>query len=503
MIASTMLALALAGASPAQAKDDPTRVFVSSFSAQSRDARSIASLMSGFLRQQLDDHPELDAIGVDEVGPVYDTSAALYLDSCPDGDQVGCAFVVGEVAQAEFALTGTVDSIGDASRVELIIIDVLESREVISFQADLALGDDVVFAEGVARVLIAVVRGDAGRSDDIRADDDTVSLATIEARRQAEIAAQLDQLSGELGDVTTLTTRSEMQIDRPRFTTRDLTDRMEEEGVKPWERLDMKPREYLRYKNSSLSLRDWRQRALGRQGQLLFRVGLAAGTGPTHGEYYGVYARSDQNLNVVEAYSYQAVTSGSGFGAQASVSYGILPYLEVGALVGTTSGRYGLLIDSYVVGDEHTIGEPEDDSNTVIYFGPQVLGSIMPTSIIRPVFGVEGAYMIGTAITSRYALPVEELDGFSSPGLLMVGGRVGAELRVAKQIDLFLHLPFGTVIAGKSSSSTRVGSDGLDVQDIVDPPGLSPISAGINAGLQVRLGGQETESGGLLDNEML
>lgn len=502
MLHPTLLALALLGVSPAQAQDGGTRVFVSPFLARTREATSIASLMSGFLQQQLDAHPELDAVGVDEVGPVYDTSAETYLSSCPAGEEVGCAFVVGEVARAEFALTGTVDTVDGASRVEVVIIDVLESREVISFQADLAVGDDTVFAEGVARVLVAVVKGEAGRSDDIRAEDDPM-VDTEEAQRQAEIAAQLDQLSTELGDVTTLSTRTEMVIERPRYTTADLTEKMEEEGVKPWERLGMKPREYLRYKNSGASLSRWRQLALGRQGQVLVRIGANLGTGPTHGEYYGLYSRSDQNLNVIEAYSYQAVTSGSGFGFSGSFSYGLLPFLEVGAIAGGMSGRYGVLIDSYVVGDEHTLGEPEDRSNQTWYFGPQVLGSLLPTSVVRPVVGVEGVYLLGTTVTSRYQLPVEELSAFTRPGLVLVGGRVGVELRVADQLDLFLHLPFGAVVAGKSSETSRVGSDGLDTQDIVSPPGLSPISAGVNAGLQIRLGGKEGDGGGVMDSDLL
>ncbi len=495
-----LLTTTLLAASPAWAQEDATRVFVAPFQARTREAVSIASLMPSFLEQHLDANPDLNAIGVSEVGPVYDTSADLYLSSCPPGDEVGCAFVVAEVARAEYALTGTVESVGEASRVEVVIIDVLDSREVISFQADLAVGDDEVFAEGVARVLTAVVRGEAGRQDDIRAEDDP-NAAAEQAARQAEVARQLDQLAGEIGDVTTLTTREQMEIARPRFTVDDLTEKMEEDGVKPWERLDMGPREYLRYKNSGLSIREWRQRAMGRQGQLLFRLGLQLGTGPSHGEYYGLYARSDQTLSVVDAYSFHAMTSGSGFGAAAAVSYGILPFLEAGLQAGTTSGRYLVTIDSYVVGDDHTIGDPEDLSNQIFWVGPQVLGSPMPNSIIRPVIGVEGNWFVGTKITSRYQPPVEELSAFKTPNLFSVGGRVGAELRVADVLDLYLHFPFGAIIAGRASESLRVGSDGLDTQDIKAVPSYSAIHAGASLGVQVRLGGAKPQDRGVLDSE--
>lgn len=497
---TTLLTMLLAGSGAAQAQSaDAVRVFVAPFQSETRQAVSIASLMPSFLEQHLDQNPELNAIGVSEVGPVYDTSAELYLSSCPPGNEVGCAFVVAEVARAEYALTGTVDSVGEASRVEVVVIDVLDSREVISFQADLAVGDDEVFAEGVSRVLTAVIRGEAGRQDDIRIEDDPNAQAAEDAR-QAEIRRQLDQLAAEIGDVTTLTTRAQMEIERPRFTVSDLTEQMEQEGVKPWERLDMGPREYMRYKNSRMSLMEWRQRAMGRKGQLLIRAGLQLGTGPSHGAYYGVYARSDVTLAVVEAYSYQAVTSGSGFGAAGSISYGLFSFLEAGVHLGTASGRYSVLIDSYVVGDEHTLGDAEDLTNNVFYVGPQVLGSILPTSPVRPVFGVEGTVTFGSTISSRYSLPTEELSAFSTPVLFSFGGRVGAELRLGEPIDLYLHVPFGAVLGSNVGDDTlRVGSDGLDPQDILAPPSLSPIYAGANVGIQVRLGGAKPEERGVLD----
>lgn len=503
MITSTLLALALSGASTAHAQEtDITRVFVAPFQARTREATSIASLMPAYLQQHLDENPELDAIPVSEVGLVYDTSPSLYLESCPPGNEVGCAFVVAEVARAEYALTGTVDTVGEASRVEVVIIDVLDSREVISFQADLGAGDDEVFAEGVSRVLTAVIKGEAGRQDDIRIEEDPDAEADEEARR-AEVRRQLDQLAAEIGDVTTLTTREQMAIERPRVTTSDLTAKMEEEGAKPWDRLDMSPREYMRYKNSRMSLAEWRQQAMGRQGQLIVRAGLQVGTGPSHGEYYGIFARSDVTLSVVEAYSYQAVTSGSGFGASGSVSYGILPFLEAGVHLGTLSGRYGVLIDSYVVGDDHTLGDPEDLTNNVFFVGPQVLGSLLPTSPIRPVFGVEGAVTIGSTISSRYSLPVEELSTFTTPVLYSFGGRVGGEIRLADEVDIFVHVPFGAVIAGKANETFRAGSDGLDVQDVVAPPPLGPIYAGANFGVQIRLGGKKADSKGVMESDLL
>ncbi len=485
MLTAALSLLLLSAPSSAQ---DRTRVFVAPFEARTREAAGVASLMAGFLQSQLDARAEFDAIGVDEVGPVFDTGADLYLASCPQGERVGCAFVVAEVARAEFAITGQVSSAQGASRVQVSIIDVLESREVVSFQADLAVGDDAVFAEGVARVLVAVVKGEAGRIEDIRTDDEAAAREA-ERRRAAEVAAQLQQLSEELGDVTTLSTRPDVVIERPRYTLAEMSEQMESEGTKPWERLGMKPREYMRYRNSGLELRDWRERAAGRRGQIIGRVGPAFGTGQSHGAYYGVYARDSQTLGVIDAYSYQAVTSGSSIGGTASLSYGVLPWLEAGALAGLAGGRYSLLIDSYVAGDTRTLREPEDRSNQVVFFGPQVLTSLLPASRVRPVVGGELTVLLGTTVTSRYnPLPVEEISTFSTPVLVRFGARAGGELRLSEYIDLFAHLPFGAVVGGQGSESLRVGGSGLDPSHTPAPPTFSPIYAGVEFGLQARVG---------------
>ena len=74
----------------------------------------------------------------------------------------------------------------------MTIIDVLSSREAMSFVAVLGAGEDARFAEGVASVLTAVVRGETGRVEDIR------DLTVAEAPDYSAAAAQLAQLSADL-----------------------------------------------------------------------------------------------------------------------------------------------------------------------------------------------------------------------------------------------------------------------------------------------------------------
>ncbi len=219
-LSALLLTLFSAGAH-AQAYVDPVEdmmdegaatVFVSPFQPTNAEAAGLAGMMSSFLESELSRRPDVMVIPIDAVPPVHDMVASLYLESCPPGQQVGCAFVVGEVAAADYALTGTVQSDVQGTRVEIAIIDVLSSREAMSFVAVLGVGEDERFAEGVASVLSAVIRGDAGRIEDIR------DLTVVPEADYSAAAAQLAQLSAELGDIQTQTDRSGAVIVPPQIT---------------------------------------------------------------------------------------------------------------------------------------------------------------------------------------------------------------------------------------------------------------------------------------------
>ena len=83
--------------------DEPTRVFVGEFQAINAEAGSLAALLSGYLVNQLDSHGELDAISAYEAPDIQGYSASTYLLSCPSGEYVGCAYVIGDTVEADFA----------------------------------------------------------------------------------------------------------------------------------------------------------------------------------------------------------------------------------------------------------------------------------------------------------------------------------------------------------------------------------------------------------------
>ena len=66
---------------------------------------------------------------------------------------MGCAYVIADSVEAEYAVAGTVATVPSGSRVRISIIDVPNAREALTFEIDLAVGDDRGFAEAVAEVL--------------------------------------------------------------------------------------------------------------------------------------------------------------------------------------------------------------------------------------------------------------------------------------------------------------------------------------------------------------
>jgi len=494
------------GLAHAQAYVDPVEdmvdggsatVFVSPFQPGNAEAAGIAGMMSSFLEAELSRRPNVSVIPVDTVPPVHDMVAATYLDSCPPGQQVGCAFVVGEVAAADYALTGTVQSDVQGTRVEVTIIDVLSSREAMSFVAVLGAGEDARFAEGVASVLTAVIRGDAGRVEDIR------DLTVAEAPDYSAAAAQLAQLSAELGDIETQTSRAGAVIVPPQITAEEISDRMDREGVKPWERLGLGPDEYLRWRNSGEDLETWRSRHDGRKQRLMIRAGFGFFQGSVDGVFRGVAAMENRQLTVIEGYSWQTMAGGSGFLSEFGVGYGLTPELEVGAVFGLASGQYQTRVESIVFDPEN--GRVQDSGETPVlkytnsnhYFGLYSQYAFRPAAKFRPLVGAGILRWVGDTVDGKEQVP-ESLGTFDAPSVWMMQFKGGAEVEVSRLIDLFVHVPV-TVNLGGSVSDTFNKGEALNPetgQPYIDtgsdkPPSPSPVGGGLIVGLQLKFLGRK------------
>ena len=93
---------------------DVVPVLISGFQGQDAASVPVAMDLPDVLADVLANQEDLELLRLGRAPAIHDQSASLYLEACPDGQVVGCTFVVGEAADAAFALTGTVRQHGEA-----------------------------------------------------------------------------------------------------------------------------------------------------------------------------------------------------------------------------------------------------------------------------------------------------------------------------------------------------------------------------------------------------
>ncbi|GEM_PF-886796 len=479
-----------------------TQVLVSEFQPDNPDAAGFAALLRLFLNDELDRRPELRAVPVEDVPAFGEHSALVYLESCPPGDQVGCAWVVAKRVQVAYALTGEVEARYDGStRVSVTVIDVAGAREVLSFDVELAIGDDQALADAVTELVVAVALGEVGQEQDIR-EAGEIDAPRSKAENQM-IAQELSQLTGELGDVS-VTTRADA-IERPEYTVDDLADDMASDAIPPWEQLGIPPGEYLRYKNSGLTLVQWRAGALGRKRQLTVRLEGGLMYGAVDTLYEGRYALevSGTEFVVVEEYAWQTVQNATGGHGGLWLGFGLLSIVEVQVGAGLVTGTYTLRVGGEQAGDDPR--EPQEQSTPQVtpWAGARVLAVPLPWSRVRPILGGGVRVQRGYGYDRFWDQESLQVDPLPAPWLLEVQAIPGVEVGLARGqirrrdsgyvvppgVDISITVPVGVIVGGRLTDRYQTDQQVLSPESYTEPPGFSLFSAGIEIGATVRLGG--------------
>lgn len=477
------------------------RVLVSEFQALDEGSGAFAALLRTYLAGALLEVDGLDVVEVEDAPDFGEHSALVYLQSCPAGEFIGCALVVGQRVDADYSVTGTVVETARGNRVDISVINVPESREALAFSLEVEVGDDQVFISGVVDLLLAVIEGEAGITEDVRDEDDSAALKAAQREMNAELAAQLGELKDELGDVSEVRDLSDTRIDRPKYSLDDLTEDFESEGSKPWERVGMTPTEYLRYKNSGMTLLAWRQASMGKKGKLFLRGGGGFTRGPVDSHYYARYALESAALTTVESYAWQAVETGSGGTAGIWLGYGLLPTLELDLGGGLVTGRFEVEVYQDIVARsdpadpsspyEITLEddrEGEDYNGGGFWVGGRVMAGLFPVSKVRPLLGG------GVTYTFMSAMPVQvpsDVPTFPASTALQAQVLGGVEASAGDLFDFYAAIPVAFLVGGRVSQSE---SDGLEILDNTEPaasPGL--VSASVEVGVAIKLFGAKVD----------
>lgn len=486
-----MISLWLALSSASLAQDDPSVVFVSEFQPVNNEAAGIAALLTSYVAMELGMQPELSVRTSDQAPDLGEHSAMVYLLSCPPGQYLGCAYVVGDTVDAQYAVAGTVESISDTTTlVHVSIIDIYDSREAVSFDVELGVGDDQQFVELVADMLVAVAEGEAGQLVDERDFGDGDDPRSQDAR----IARQLEALAGEMGQISDLSTR-DRAIERPEYTMEDLVEDGESDSAPPWEQLGMSPQQYLRFKNSGMTVNEWNKVQAGRRGQIILAGGLGYARGPVSSEYRGWYVIDPDTQQNLATSAWQARTLSSGGGGQLWAGYGLTPWLEVDAGFGLIEGRYAMQIQQEIDGEDVIPRDGQDFPQSNFLLSGRVLAAPFPAWPGRPLIGVGFTWMTGEG-NAQNLNPGEGtgLPSFPGAGLGLATLTLGGEFDLGERVGIWAQVPVSAVVVGGEVMEETWGVT-TSIQSYQSPGAVPSFSTGIEVGVRVRLLGkvQETE----------
>jgi len=415
-------------------------------------------------------------VPIQDVPPFEDYSAAIYLDSCPEGQYVGCVFVLGERATTEWAIGGSLHSAASGYRAHIQIIDVRKGAMVLEFDVELDGSNDAEFSDGLERVIGAVIAGEVEQLD-IRSEnqEEAAAAAAAAAAATTQAAAGLDEITDS------------PVVEQGRLTNQDLDDVEDLEGLTPWDRLDMSKNQYKRYRNSGKKLGEWRAKQKGRQGQMLFRVGAGAGWGPWVQVYDG-WMRLEANgatqeFDVIEYSTLQEQVSGPGYHGEFSMGFGILPYLDIEAFAGVMGSTYLVRVYRLVPGLENQPGEADGSATTSWFVGGRVGFAPMMTYNARPTVHL-GAYYWKGATVDKVVSDNAPITPLPANNMVLLQLAPGVEVDLSNNVNFFARANMDVPIAGRRLQSETWGpSDGSQTQLGGRPAGS--LKDGVGFGLTV------------------
>ncbi|MEC8278031.1 MAG: hypothetical protein VXZ96_02500 [Myxococcota bacterium] len=474
---------------------DTRGVLISDFYPQDTGALTYTDQMSAAVKTQLENSGNYTVVSLEGAPAVQGTPAELYAETCPSGNHSGCAMIIAQNAGMSFGVTGTVKSTGTGIMASVFFVEVSEMREVISVDIPYDPEDNTLFLVTLERTLEGVVQGRLGVIKDIRETPASEYADAYDEQAKEELTAY----SRESGGASSLGERFDIELERKELTREEIQDWMEEEGSKEWDRLDMSAMEYMRYYNSGMELSKWREMAKGKQGALMLRGALGFGYGPTSGSYYGRYARSSTDLQVVETYAWQNAETTSNVQAGGSLGFGILPGLEVAGTAGIFTGRFEIDVHAITVGQFTTAPPSDSFVSSVSYIGGEVLYTPLHTFRVKPLFGLQVTRWQGSEVNDHVVLP-EDLPLLPAPSLTMMSGLLGTEARITNSVSAFAYVPLSIALSTKQAPSVQhSGSGSLTSEHLQKPESFGKVATGFVLGIQTqfRLFGRKKKASSL------
>ena len=462
---------------------DSRTALVAPFFPVNPSAEEGAERIPEILLEYLGKNNDINALPLTDMKDIHDQDPLIYMLSCPQNEFAGCAMVVAENTGIPYAVTGKVTALGSGYRVEVHFIDVVMGREALTVNLDIAEGAEDIFAETISRSLLGVMRGVIGQDEDIRSEEEESIL-------DPDAAKELATYTQSTGGVDNMEERIDLELERKKLTKDDIYLLMEEEGSKEWDRMNLKPMEYLKFYNSGTSIREWRDLARGRKGSIILRGALGFGNGPTHGAFFGRTIQDDSYV-VIEAYSWQTLVTDTGARVRGSAGYGLTPFIDVSVVTGVATGRYKVDFHRRQVGGYSVPPPAYDFANNLFFYGGEVIATV-PSLVpdrYKPIVGFDTIYLRNETATSYLAeFPPDGLPELEAPVAVMSSVILGGEMRLSKYLDFYMHFPLSFMLFSSNAPSTyRQNGGNLQPEDYQKPDDHSLFGWNCMVGMQTKI----------------
>lgn len=485
---------------PGGSSFDLNSVLVATFEAQQSFLEPETERVRGLVEVALG--RQYVVLPVSDVPAFEDYTAEVYLRSCPDGQYLGCVFVVGGRALTDWVIGGQVAAVEGGYRVTLSFIDVSEGKLKIDTVVDLDGSNDAAFQDGVLKIMDALVRGEvkqldtrSGPSGDPEAEARAAREKEARERTQKQFAVDSTFEDAEDAGVEA-EGEARGEEDQPARMTAEELDRLEAKGgVPPWERAGLTRSQYKLYRNSGQKLEDFKDRLLGRRGQILIKASGNIASGPW-GQYHETWYLQAQDADpsnlrqkdVLDDLAVQIQTRSLAPGGQLELAVGIAPWAEISVFGGIRSAPYGYRFYRQVEG---TPSEPPAVTNRAVtsWLAGARIGFIpFPAFPVRPTLHVGGSYWSGNALQKVVAVPsVLTASQMRPNNLILVNVNPGAEVSLGKWVLLFTRFDLDIPVLGRSSQRFNIEANAPELDEKPELTTDLSFSLGASLGVAARI----------------
>lgn len=436
-------------------------------------------------------------VTMSEVAPFNDSDAEVYLRSCPDGQYIGCVFVVGGRAQTDWTIGGRLRAVDGGYQVFLSLIDVDVAKLVTEFDVTLDGSNDLQFQAGVLDIVDAALDGELQRLDpqaeaeaeaEAEEEEDERTRAARKFSTDATYDDPFDGVDDEPED-------EDEPKEKGKVTNKDL-DAMEDRGGRtPWERVGLTRGQYKLYRNSGVKLRDFKDRLKGRKGELLFRLSGNVGAGPWGQRHDTFYVLTEDaaagNLrprDVADQRLVQSQTIALSYGGQFEVGLGVAPWMEIGVFGGLRVAPYEYRFYRQQEGDT-AASSFQSATGLSMQVGARVGFIPLPAYPVRPTLHVGGSMWIGSGLGSVADVPSYLLAAQLRPNnLLLVHVQPGAEVSVGRSVALWTRFDLDLPVLGRNIQQGSRGDGSLTSRPDAVTAGGPALGGSVGILIRVRVG---------------